>query len=77
MFDKSLRGCLGDGNAATVEATEMTGDRAYLYISFGGGDHWIANVDSGTKAEDEKPLEVAFDLHKSHVFDPQTEQAIY
>ncbi|MBW3622060.1 MAG: hypothetical protein KY468_01465 [Armatimonadetes bacterium] len=60
-----------------VEVTEMMGDRAYLYLSFGEGLTWIANVDSETQAKDEAPLEVAFDMQKSHVFDPETKQAIY
>ncbi len=69
----------GEGNAATavVDVTEMMGDRAYLYLNFGDGQAWVANVDSETIAKDEQPLDVVFDLSKSHAFDPQTEQAIY
>ncbi|MBW3622057.1 MAG: sn-glycerol-3-phosphate ABC transporter ATP-binding protein UgpC [Armatimonadetes bacterium] len=80
IFDRSLSNAPAeDGNTATalVEVTEMMGDRAYLYLSFGEGLTWIANVDSETQAKDEAPLEVAFDMQKSHVFDPETEQAIY
>jgi ABC-type sugar transport system ATPase subunit len=67
-----------EGNRATaMDVTEMMGDRAYLYLTFGDGLTWVANVESETQAKDEQPLEVVFDLAKSHAFDPQTEKVIY
>jgi multiple sugar transport system ATP-binding protein len=55
---------------------EMMGDRAYLELSF-GPISWIANVESETRAKDEQPLDIVFDMDKSHAFDPQTDRAIY
>jgi multiple sugar transport system ATP-binding protein len=79
IFDRSITSLPGDaGNTAKgrVEVTEMMGDRAYLELSF-GPISWIANVESETQAQDEKPLDVVFDLDKSHAFDPKTDQAVY
>jgi multiple sugar transport system ATP-binding protein len=80
IFDASLsqvEAAEGNRATATVDVTEMMGDRAYLYLTFGDGLTWVANVESETQAKDEQPLEVVFDLAKSHAFDPQTEGAIY
>jgi multiple sugar transport system ATP-binding protein len=79
IFDKTLSGIpAAPGNSAVgiVEVTELMGDRAYLELSFGSFS-WIANVESETVAVDEKPLDVVFDMEKSHAFDPQTDKALY
>ena len=36
----------------------------------------VAELDSETAARDGQPLEVMFDMDKTHIFDPETEQAL-
>jgi multiple sugar transport system ATP-binding protein len=38
---------------------------------------WVARVDRDTKAEEERPLELAVDANRLHFFDPATGDAIY
>jgi multiple sugar transport system ATP-binding protein len=78
IFDKTLTSIPAQpGNSGTgvVEVTELMGDRAYLELNFGPFS-WIANVESETVAQDEKPLDVVFDMEKCHVFDPVSEKAL-
>jgi multiple sugar transport system ATP-binding protein len=59
----------------TVDVTEPMGSTVYAYLTL--GEHSLhADLDAETRAEDGKPLEVAFDMAKSHLFDPATELAL-
>jgi multiple sugar transport system ATP-binding protein len=65
------------GNSArlTVDVTEPMGASVYAYLA--SGRHTIvAELDSETAARDGQPLEVMFDMDKTHIFDPETEQAL-
>ena len=66
-----------DGNMATlpVEVVEHLGSETYVYLLVGKTPA-VARLDARTKAEAGKPLEVAFDAHRVHLFDPETEQAL-
>jgi len=37
----------------------------------------VATVDAETSARDGQALDVVFDLDKTHLFDPDTERALY
>ena len=56
---------------ALVDVVEMMGNEAFLHATI--GEHsLVARVGSDTLARDGSPLRLAFDLHKAHLFDPQS-----
>lgn len=59
-----------------VDVMEPMGSSVVLYLT-AGHHSLVAAVDADTKAEDLKPLTVVFDMEKSHLFDKQTEQALF
>ena len=61
---------------ATVDVVELMGAEAILYLSIGDLG-LVASVDSTTPAREGQPLEIVFDLNRCHLFDPDTEQAIF
>jgi multiple sugar transport system ATP-binding protein len=58
-----------------VDVTEPMGASVYAYLT--SGTHtMIADLDGETKAKIGQPLEVVFDMDKTHIFDPETEAAL-
>ena len=66
-----------DGNTATlpVEVVEHMGSETYVYLLVGQTPA-VARLDARTGAEAGKPLPVAFDAGRVHLFDPDTEAAL-
>ena len=68
---------LDDGNSCTldVDVTEPMGATVYAYLN--AGKHcFIADLKSETQAKIGGRLDVAFDMTKAHLFDPETEVAL-
>ena len=66
-----------DGNIATlpVEVVEHMGSETYVYL-LAGQTPAIARLDARTGAAAGKPLDVAFDASRVHLFDPDSEQTL-
>jgi multiple sugar transport system ATP-binding protein len=60
---------------ATVEVVEPMGAEIYLYLNT-GSHSFVARANSHEKVNVGQAIEMAFDMHKCHFFDAQTEQAI-
>ena len=60
----------------TVDVSEPMGSVVTLYLT-SGPHSLVAEVDAETKAVDGAPLDLVFDMEKTHLFDRQTEIAIY
>jgi len=58
-----------------VEVIEPMGAEAILYLAC-GQDTFVASVDSATGAAERGKLEITLDMHKTHIFDKDTELAI-
>jgi len=56
----------------TINVVEPLGDEMLLYLSTGGKQDLIAKVDSHQKAAVGQEIEIAVDVARSHVFDPDT-----
>ncbi len=67
----------GYGNVATmpVEVVERMGNETLVYL-LAGQTPAVARLDARTPAEAGKPLEMAFDANRVHLFDPDTEQTL-
>jgi multiple sugar transport system ATP-binding protein len=80
LFDKNLRNPIAatDANTirTTVDVSEPMGDIVTLYLTT-GKHQLVATIDSETAAKDGEALDVIVDVEKTHLFDPQTERAIY
>jgi multiple sugar transport system ATP-binding protein len=79
IYDRNLAlpFAVGDHNVATVtvDVTEPMGSTVYAYLTVGG--HSLhADLDAETTATDGESLEIAFDMAKSHLFDPETDLAL-
>ena len=61
---------------ASVDVTEPMGAEVYLYLS-SGKHSFVARVEPQTQAKDGTSHQVYFKMDKMHLFDPQTEKAIY
>lgn len=80
IFDKNLKNPIEATPVNTVrtqvDVSEPMGDIVTLYLT--AGTHSIvAAIDAETAAKDGQTLDVVFDLARTHLFDSQTEQAIY
>ena len=60
---------------AQVDVSEMMGAEIYLYLEY-KGNKMTARVAPTSKARNGDTVKVAFDPHKVHVFDVETEQTI-
>jgi multiple sugar transport system ATP-binding protein len=58
-----------------VDVTELMGNEIFLYL-VAGEDSIVARVDPRTDFSAGQKVQVAFDMDKSHLFDPETQQAI-
>ena len=80
IFDHSLRNpveaAAGNTIRTQVDVMEPMGDIVTLYLT-AGTHQLVATIDAETGAKDGGALDVVLDLAKTHLFDPQTEQAIY
>jgi multiple sugar transport system ATP-binding protein len=79
IYDRSLPAPVTgeEGNSATlaVDVTEPMGSTVYAYLTI--GPHLlVADLKAETKARIGGKLEVAFDMVKTHLFDPETELAL-
>lgn len=59
----------------TVDVTEPMGSTVNAYLTT-GSHSLIADLKAETGAKDGHPLEVVFDMPKTHLFDPETERAL-
>ena len=59
----------------TVEVSELMGSEIYLYLEY-KGNKMTARVAPTSKARNGDTVRVAFDPHKVHLFDVETEQTI-
>jgi multiple sugar transport system ATP-binding protein len=77
IYDRALSPALEETSAAvvSVDVTEPMGSTVYAYLT-AGPHSLIADLDAETKAKDGEPLEVVFDMNKSHLFDTETEVAL-
>jgi len=80
IFDKNLAGSLTPTQENTasvlVDVIEPMGAIVTMYLSCEDHDI-IATIDADTKAVETESMEVVFDMAKSHVFDKETELAIF
>jgi multiple sugar transport system ATP-binding protein len=60
---------------ARVEITELMGNEIFLYL-LASGNQFLARVDPRTHARPGQELDLAFDMDKVHVFDPESELAL-
>ena len=60
---------------ANVEVSELMGSEIYLYLDY-KGSKLTARVAPTSKAKNGSDVVVAFDPHKVHLFDPETELTI-
>jgi len=59
-----------------VDVIEPMGSSVVLYLTV--GDHsLVASVDADTQAKDLEPLTAVFDMDKAHLFDKETEAALF
>ncbi len=80
IFDKSLSNIVqatADNTVkATIDVIEPMGPVVTMYLSC--GDHpVIATIDAETKFKESSEIELVFDMAKTHVFDKETEKAVY
>ncbi|UOQ46787.1 sn-glycerol-3-phosphate ABC transporter ATP-binding protein UgpC [Gracilibacillus caseinilyticus] len=60
---------------ATIDVSELMGSESYLYSSL-NGQEFVARVDSRTDINGGEKIDLAFDMHKSHFFDKDSEARI-
>ena len=80
IYDKSLEGLVkptpGNVVKVNVDVVEPLGNDVEMHIAV--GDHTLtAMIDNKTRARSGDQIEVIFDMDKSHLFDKQTEAAVY
>jgi multiple sugar transport system ATP-binding protein len=77
LNDKALTsGTAANVVRAQVEVIEQMGATSNLYISL-GGHALVSVVDASTNAKENAPLDIVIDADHCHVFDKDTEQAIF
>lgn len=80
VFDKSLVNMIeatpGNTIEATVDVVEPMGPIVTMYLSCGGHDI-VGSIDAESKAREGDKMELILDMEKTHVFDKETENAIY
>ncbi|MCE5314343.1 MAG: sn-glycerol-3-phosphate ABC transporter ATP-binding protein UgpC [Armatimonadota bacterium] len=80
IFDKNLTNLVqatSDNVAkATVEVIEPMGSIVTLYLSC-GTHSMVASIDAETHAKELQEVDLIFDMAKTHLFDKDTELAIY
>lgn len=80
IFDKNLANIIQatpeNTAKAEVDVVEPMGPIVTMYLSC-GGHSMVATIDAETKAKEDQEIELVFDMAKTHVFDKQTEMAVY
>ncbi len=80
VFDKNLANIVeatpDNQMKAKVDVIEPMGPNVTMYLSCGDHDI-IATIDAETKAKENTEIELIVDMAKTHVFDKETENAIY
>ncbi len=80
VFDASLTRVIDVTAENTIEAKvdviEPMGEMTVAYLTV-GEQQLVAGLSSDTTAAEGQPLKVAIDLNKTHLFDAETENAIY
>ncbi len=80
IFDKNLTNSLvvtpGNTVRTAVDVSEPMGDIITLYLT-AGTHSLVATIDAETQAKDGQALDIVLDMAKTHLFDADTEQAIY
>lgn len=61
---------------AKVEVTELMGSEIYLYLKVADADV-IARVDATSKAKTDQTIVLGFDMDRMHMFDKETEAALF
>jgi multiple sugar transport system ATP-binding protein len=78
MFDRSMAPVEpNEGNMAQlhVDVIEPVGAEYILYLT-SGRDTLVATVDAETRAQEQAPLDVVFDMAHAHLFDKETQATI-
>ena len=80
IYDKGLIGLVearpGNTISVEVDVIEPLGSNVEMYLK-AGEVSLVAMIDSATQAKIEDRIEVIFDMNESHLFDRDTEQALY
>ena len=80
IFDKNLTSLVKGTDENTikvmVDVIEPMGSIVTMYLN-SGKHNLIGTIDAETKAIETKEMEVIFDMVKTHLFDKETEEAIY
>jgi multiple sugar transport system ATP-binding protein len=80
IYDRALSGLVeahsGNTVTADVDVVEPLGNDVEMYLKVGDVS-LIAMIDSTTKARTGERIDVIFDMRRSHLFDKETEQAVY
>ena len=80
MFDKAISSLVKPTEENTIKAlvdvVEPMGAIVTMYLT--SGEHAsVATIDSETKAKEGQEIEIVLDMEKTHLFDKETEEAIY
>ncbi|ENH95718.1 L-arabinose transport system ATP-binding protein [Gracilibacillus halophilus YIM-C55.5] len=62
--------------AANIDVSELMGSESYLYSAL-NDQEFVARVDSRTDINGGETIDLAFDMHKCHFFDIDSEARIY
>ena len=80
MFDKEISSLVKPTEENTVkvmvDVIEHMGSIVTMYLA-AGPHNLIATIDAETKAKETTEMEIVLDMEKTHIFDKETEQAIY
>ena len=68
-------GTMGQKVKCKVDVTEMMGNEIFLYL-LTGSKEFVARVDPRSSARVNDEMEAVFDMHRMHLFDRETEEAI-
>jgi multiple sugar transport system ATP-binding protein len=81
IYDRNLEGVVkptpGNTILVGVDVIEPLGNDVEMYLTAGNSHQLIAMIDSKTRAKVGETMEVVFDMEKSHLFDQETEKALY
>ena len=80
LFDKSLKNPVeaqpGNILRTQVNVVEPMGDMTSVYLTC-GPHQIVATLDAETKASENETLDLVADMERTHLFDPETQAAIY
>ena len=80
IFDKALNPMVKPAPENTitcgVDVVEPMGSIVTMYLAC-GQHSLVATIDADTRAKEDEQIELVLDLEKTHVFDKETEKAIY